>query len=358
MPRRFHLRPGCLIGAAAFLLTAALPGRANAQDGKLRIVTSLTTYASIAREIVGERGEVTSIARGDENPHFVQPRPSYVIDLKRADMFITTGLDLELWVPTLLDKAGNARVREGAPGYVTTYQGIDLLDVPATVSRSGGDIHLFGNPHIWTDPVNGIVIGENILAAVKRLDPAGAAEYDRRFADFKARVLQAYVGRELVDLLGADPLLDLARHGRLWDFLSTQRYQNRPLVERAGGWLKEGMAFRGEPMVCYHKEWDYFSRAFGVPCVDYIEPKPGIPPTPRHVADIITLMRDRNIHVLFSTNYYDINQVKSVATKTNAIPVAVPSNTEGGPETSTYIDLVSSWVRALAVAFRERPAHP
>lgn len=340
-------------------LLATAPVRpAAAQDPSLRIVTSLTTYAAIAKEIVGDRGTVSSIARGDENPHFVQPRPSYVLDLKRADMFITTGLDLELWVPTLLDKASNPKVREGGPGYVTVYRGIDLLDVPANVSRSSGDIHLFGNPHIWTDPVNGLIIGEDILAGLKRVDAAGAAEYDRRFADFKRRVLTAYVGPDLLNLLGVDVVYDLARKHKLWEFISGQQYQGKPLVERVGGWLKQGETFRGKSMVCYHKEWDYFSRAFGVPCVEYIEPKPGIPPTPRHVRDVITLMRGRNIHVLVSANYYDFNQVRSVATKTNAVPVTVPSNTAGAEGTDTYIDLISLWVRSLDAAFAERPAHP
>jgi ABC-type Zn uptake system ZnuABC Zn-binding protein ZnuA len=345
-----------LLLALAPALATAWPASLPAQ--KLRIVTSLTTYAAIAREVAGDRAEVTSIARGDENPHFVQPRPSYVLDLKRANVFVTTGLDLELWVPTLLDKAGNSRIREGTPGYVTAYQGIDLLDIPASVSRSAGDIHVFGNPHIWTDPVNGIIIGSNILAAVKRVDPAGAAEYDRRFTDFKTRVLQAYVGDDLLTLLGVDAVYDLAHRNALWEFVSTQRFEGRPLLDRVGGWLKQGAAFRGKPMVCYHKEWDYFSRAFGVPCVDYIEPRPGIPPTPRHVSQIIALMRDRGIHVLFSTNYYDFNQVRSVAAKTNAIPVTVPSNTEGAEDTATYTDLVSVWVRSLAGAFTGRPAHP
>jgi zinc/manganese transport system substrate-binding protein len=342
----------------ALLVLAFAPASPAAAQGGLRIVTSLTTYASIAREIVGDRGTVSSIARGDENPHFVQPRPSYVLDLKRADMFITTGLDLELWVPTLLDKASNPKVREGGPGYVTVFAGIDLLDVPANVSRSSGDIHLFGNPHIWTDPVNGLIIGEDILAGLKRLDPSGATEYDRRFTDFKMRVLRAYVGEDLLNLLGVDVVYDLAHQHKLWDFINTQQYQGKPLAEHVGGWLKQAEAFRGKSMVCYHKEWDYFSRAFGVPCVDYIEPKPGIPPTPRHVSDVITLMRDQHIHVLFSTNYYDFNQVRSVATKTNAVPVTVPSNTEGAEGTDTYIDLISLWVRQLGAAFSERPAHP
>ncbi len=333
------------------------PRPVPAQDTP-HIVTSLTTYAAIAREIVGDRMTVSSIARGDENPHFVQPRPSYVLELKRADLFVTTGLDLELWVPTLMDNAGNRKVAEGAPGYVNAYPGVDLLDVPATVSRSAGDIHVFGNPHIWTDPANAIVIGGNILAAVKRLDPAAAAGYDGRFAAWKDRVLRAYVGAELVSLLGADAVFDLARQGRLWSFLQSQAYQGQPLVARLGGWLKEGESFRGKPLVCYHKEWDYFSRAFGIPCIDYIEPKPGIPPSPRHVSDIIALMRERGVRVLFSTNYYDYNQIRSVAARTGARAVSVPSNAEGAPGTDTYIDLVSLWIRELRLAFADRPAHP
>lgn len=343
-------------GCAVLLAAVLAPRPAGAQQ--FRIVTSLSTYASIAREIVADRGTVVSIARGDENPHFVQPRPSYVLELKRADLFVTTGMDLELWVPALLDKAGNARVREGGPGYVAVHGGIELMDVPASVSRSAGDIHVYGNPHIWTDPANAITIGATILAAVKRLDPAHGAEYDGRFAAWRERVLKAYVGDEVVTLLGTDVVHDLARQGRLWTFLQSQVYQGRPLAERLGGWLAEGAAFRGKPVVCYHKEWDYFSRAFGIPCIDYIEPKPGIPPTPRHVSEIITLMRERGVKVLFSTNYYDYNQVRSVAGRTNAVAVSVPSNTEGAEGTDTYIELVSLWVRELNRAFAGRPAHP
>lgn len=350
------MRTLCALVLAA--AAAAMPGPGHAQGGPLRVVTSLTTYASIAREIVGDRGEVTAIARGDENPHFVQPRPSYVLDLKRADLFITTGLDLELWVPTLLDKASNARIREGGPGYLTAYGGIDLLDVPASVSRAGGDVHAFGNPHLWTDPVNGIIIADHVREAARRLDPDGADGYDRRFADFRRRVLEAYVGAELLQLLGDETVFDLARRHALWDFVAGRQYEGRPLLDRVDGWLSQAAAFRDRQMVCYHKEWDYFSRAFGIPCVEYIEPKPGIPPTPRHVNDVINLMRDRRIRVLFSTNYYDANQVRSVAARTGAVPVMVPSNTEGGPGTDTYIALVSLWVRQLRAAFTDDSAHP
>ena len=141
---------------------------------QVKVVTSLTTYGSIAREIVGDRGTVASIAQGDEDPHFVQPKPSFVALLRDADLFVTTGLDLELWVPTLLDRAGNRKIMEGGPGYVAAYTGIALLEVPVSLSRAGGDIHAEGNPHIHTDPVNGIIIGRNILAGLLKVDAANA----------------------------------------------------------------------------------------------------------------------------------------------------------------------------------------
>src|SRR5437868_13553226 len=153
----------------------------------VKVVTSLTTYAAIAREIVGDRGTVTSIANGDENPHYVQPKPSFVPTLSRADLFVTTGLDLELWVPALLDKANNAKIVEGGPGYVAAYQGVPLLDIPANLSRAQGDIHVYGNPHIWTDPLNIVIIARNILTGLKRVAPQDADYFTGREKDFEER---------------------------------------------------------------------------------------------------------------------------------------------------------------------------
>jgi len=318
-----------------------------------RVVTSLTTYASIASEIVGERGEVAAIANGAENPHFVTPRPSLVLQLRKADMFVVTGLDLELWIPAIEDKANNAKVRPGAIGYVAASTGVELLGVPTSVSRSGGDIHAFGNPHIWTSPVNAITIGANILAGLKRVAPENASYYEGRYAAWKDRILRAFAGAELVELLGGDAVFDLARGHRLMAFLESQTFEGRPLMDRLGGWLERADVFRGGHMVCYHKEWDYFSRAFGVTCDEYVEPKPGIPPTPGHVADVIDLMRRRHLHVLFSTNYFDRNQVMSVADRTNATAVIVPSNTHGAPGVETYEELVNLWVEELSSAFEQ-----
>src|SRR5207249_864639 len=177
----------------------------------VKVVTSLTTYAAIATEIVGDRGKVSSIAVGDENPHYVQPKPSFVPTLAQADLFVTTGLDLELWVPALLDKANNPKIVEGGPGYVAAYQGVPLLDVPANLSRAQGDIHVYGNPHIWTDPLNIVIIARNILTGLKRVAPQDADYFTAREKDFEERIYRALFGDDLVKLLGGTTLADLDR---------------------------------------------------------------------------------------------------------------------------------------------------
>jgi ABC-type Zn uptake system ZnuABC Zn-binding protein ZnuA len=239
-------------------LAASIPaGHAIATPAAepLRVVTSLTTYGAIAREIVGDRGTVTSIAQGDEDPHFVQPKPSFVAVLRNADLFVTTGMDLELWVPPLLDRAGNRKVSEGGPGYVTAFTGIHLLEVPTSLSRRQGDIHVDGNPHIHTDPLNGIIIARNILAGLRRVSPGNGDYFAGREQDFEKRVLEATMGAELVGILTPATAYALLESDKLMDFLGRQQYQGKPLLDRLGGWLKQGLAFRGKAMACYHMEW-------------------------------------------------------------------------------------------------------
>jgi zinc/manganese transport system substrate-binding protein len=321
------------------------------QGARVKVVTSLTTYGAIAREIAGDRATVTSIAQGDEDPHFVQPRPSFVPLLRDADLFVTTGMDLELWVGTLLDRAGNARIREGSSGYVAAFRGISLLEVPASLSRSQGDIHVDGNPHIHTDFVNAIIIGRNILEGLKRVSPADAAYFTARATDFESRILVAAYGEELVRIVTPTALFDLARGGREIAFLQRTTYQGSPLVSRLGGWMQQAMEFRDKEMVCYHREWVYFSARYAVHCVEFIEAKPGIPPTPRHVQNVITLMREKRIPVLLASNYFDRNQIRDVAARTGATAVVVPENTHGAPGVETYFDLMNAWVGGLAKGF-------
>ncbi|HEV2672330.1 MAG TPA: metal ABC transporter substrate-binding protein [Gemmatimonadales bacterium] len=335
------------------LLLGLYGGGTPAPAVPVKVVTSLTTYAAIAREILGDRGTANSIATGDENPHYVQPKPSFVPLLAQADIFVTTGLDLELWVPALLDKAGNPKVTEGGPGYVAAYSGIPLLDVPASYSRTQGDIHVFGNPHLWTEPLNGVQIARNILTGLKRVSPENADYFTTREKDFEDRVYRALYGAELVTILGGQTLADLDRQGKLFDFLNQRRYKGATLFDRLGGWLKQGLIFRGKEMACYHKEWDYFSREFGIPCVDYIEPKPGIPPTPKHVRELIDLMQQRHVRVLLSPGYFDHNQIRQVAERTGAKAVIVPSNVGGAPGVNTFFDLIGTIVTGLAQAFSD-----
>ena len=346
--KQISLLRGALILAGMALILPAFA--LHAQD-KIKVISTLTTYADIVRQIGGDRVDVTPIADRDENPHHVQPKPSLVMLAKRADMLVTTGLDLEMWLPSLMDKANNPRIASGTPGFVAVSPGIDLLDVPETLSRTEGESHIFGNHHIWTEPGNGIIIGRNILAGLKRLDPTHSAEYDARYADWVERLMLAYVGDELVELLTADVLVDLDRDHELWSFLNSQEYQGSPLIERAGGWMRQTMPIRDQQMICYHKQWSYFTRTFGLSCAEYIEPRPGMAPTPRHVAEVIETIRDRNIPVLAAVTYYSQDQIAMVAERTGSTAAVVALNVGAVPHTDTFIDLVSHWVDSFTAAF-------
>lgn len=345
--RRSRLCEAATLSIALLLVASEL---SNAQD-RLRIVATLPTYAAIARELTGDLAQVDAIARGDEDPHFVNPRPSFAARVSVADLFIVTGLDLELWVPAVVDRARNAKVIEGGPGHVVAYSGIQLLEVPENVSRAGGDVHVFGNPHIHTDPVNAIIISRNILAKLSQVDPTNKARYEANARAFEDRVLRRLFGDELVDLLGADAIMQLARNYKFWDFASSQSVQGKPLTDYIGGWLAEGVVFRDRRMACYHKNWAYFSARFRVRCAIYIEPKPGIPPSPSHLRTVVDFMRDENVRVLFGANYYSRTQVERVASRTNARAVIVPEHVDGEEGIDDYFKLVDSWVSRLSEAF-------
>jgi zinc/manganese transport system substrate-binding protein len=340
-----------LVAVSTVVATPALAQR------KVRVVATLPTYASIAREITGDLAEVEAIARGDEDPHFVNPRPSFAAMIQRADVFIVTGLDLELWVPALMDRANNKNVVEGAPGHVTAYAGVKLLDVPDNVSRSGGDIHVFGNPHIHTDPINGIIIARNIADGLKRVDAANAAAYDTNLRHFEDRILERLFGDRLVEMLGGDQLFALARDYKFWDFANAQVFQGKPLTAYVGGWLAQGAVLRDQRMVCYHKNWAYLSARFRVACAMYVEGKPGIPPTPGHVADVIAFIQQEHIPVLLAANYFSRSQVERVASRTGATAVIVPEHVGGAEGVDDYFGLIDRWVSALAAGFGSTP-HP
>ena len=340
--------------AAVLILTLAAtlaPARAHAAE--VEVVTTLPVYGAIAREIAGDRATVQSISRGDEDAHFVKPKPSFALMLKRADLFVTTGLDLEVWAPVLIDKSGNRSIRVGRPGHVSASDNVPLADIPEIADRSGGDVHIYGNPHIFTSPLNAKIIAANITAGLARIDPDGAAIYQRRLGGFERRLDEAIYGAELVQILGADTLDSLARQSKLIDFLEENEYQGRQLIETLGGWLGKSLAFRDRSIVAYHKNWIYFTDLFGLDVVDYVEPKPGIPPSARHVHQLIQKIQQQKIDVILAANYFSSRQIDSIADRTGCSAVTVPLGPGGNNGASTYFELVDLWVNGLANAFSQ-----
>jgi ABC-type Zn uptake system ZnuABC Zn-binding protein ZnuA len=340
----------------ATLLIAIVLGAptASSQARPLRVMATLPDYAWAASEIGGERVSAQYICRGNQDAHFVRPKPSFQAQMRDADLFITTGLDLELWVPTLLDAAGNPRILEGGPGYVSAWTGISLLEVPTALSRSEGGVHVYGNPHIHTDPLNMVVIARNILAGLQKVDPEHAEQFAQREKALEDRLHRRLFGDELVDLLGGDTLARLARAGNLDSFLEGREYprgSGRTLDERLGGWLERARPLRGRKIIGYHKNWVYFATRFGIEVSGYIEPKPSIPPTPRHVEKIIDLIQQQGIDVILAANYFDPLKPRVIAERTGATVVMVPLLTNGEPGVGDYETLIDTWIDRLLEAF-------
>lgn len=319
----------------------------------VRVVTTLSVYADLVRAIGGDEVAVSSIAGPREDAHFVRPKPSFARDLRRADLFVTTGLDLELWVPTLLDRSGNSDVAEGGRGYVTAYTGVNLLEIPASADRSSGDVHLFGNPHLTTDPLRTLTVARNIAAGLKRVAPDRASRFDQGLAMFEDQLYRRLYGDALVEALGGETLEQLSNSGTLISFLSDNQLDGEPLMGLLGGWMKEAEVFRGRNMICYHKNWVYFEDRFGVRCANYVEAKPGIPPTPRHVGELIEQMRGQGIRVLLGANYFDRGKIDSVAERGGAVPVVVALYSDGSSGAEGYFAVVDDWISRLSEAFRQ-----
>jgi len=343
-----------ILVAALALLAFPHAGAHIAAQSPVRVVTTLPVYASLVREIGGSAVEVSAIADPNEDAHFVRPKPSFALDLRRADAFVTTGLDLELWVPTLLDRAGNANVMEGGRGYITAYTGITLLDIPTAADRAAGDVHIYGNPHLTTDPLRTLQVARNITTGLKRVAPDRAATFDTGLQRFTERIYAKLFGDRMVQLIGGPTLEQLALNGNLFDFLQTNEFDGAKLIDSLGGWLGQAMPFRGHEIICYHKNWAYFEDRFQVDCADYVEAKPGIQPTPGHVSELIAKMRDENIGVLLAASYFQQNRVETISNRGGATLVQVPLAPGVAPGADDYFSRVDLWVGRLAAAFRAR----
>jgi len=340
-----------LLAAIAFL---ALQVVGHATENRLSVVTTLPDYAVIAEEIGGTRVQVQAIVFGEQDAHYIRPKPSFVAMVRKADVLIDTGLDLEMWLPTGVDKSGNTRVRSGQIGYVAAASGLDLLEKPKVISRAEGGVHVYGNPHVTCSPVNMRTVARNIARGLIKNDPAGTEHYEERLARFLRTLDERIFGAELVDMLGGDTLADLAAKGRLVKFLGENEYEGSPLLDRLGGWMAEMQPLRGASIVTYHKNWIYFVRLFGLEEVGTVEPKPGIPPSPRHVLELTGMMRDRGIRLILAANYFDEQKIRTVASRVDAAPVIVPLYVGGEDGVETYFDLVDLWVRELLTAAEQK----
>ena len=314
---------------------------------KIDVVTTLSTYASIAQEIGGDKVETHYIVQGDQDAHFVRPKPSYAVLLSKADLFVSTGLDLELWAPTLVDMSKNNNIRSGQKGYVSASDGIKLLDKPTVLSRSGGGLHIYGNPHIITNPLNLKVIAENITIGLEKVDPQNSDFYRANLKAFQNKIDEKTFGDKLLKLMGGNLLTKLANNGTLIGFLKAKEYKNKKLIDYLGGWLQKALPFRGKKVVGYHKDLVYFRELFGIKVVGHVEPKPGIPPSPKHIEELVKQMRQNKVKILLAANYYDENKIAAICNKVGAIPVIVPMFVNGAPGTGNVFKLMDYWINHL-----------
>ena len=337
------------------ILLSFLVTKSTYASNKIKVVTTFSDFATITREITGDLADVEYLSYGDQDPHFVPPKPSLALKLKDADMLVSTGFDLELWLTTLQDKARNRNIMDGAVGFITVSPGIEVLQKPKTLSRSEGDVHIMGNPHFHTSPLNWKNISENILIGLRRVDPQNAAVYESNQKAFVDRVYRAMFGDALVEMFGGDRLADLLRAGTLFDFLDRE-YQGEKLVTRLNGWIKKAMPFRGMEVIAYHKNWAYFARDFGLTVVGYIEPKPGIPPTPKHVEYTIQLIKDRGVDVMLVATYFEKRKPMTISQKTGIKALFLPLSVGATPEVPDCFSLVGYWIDRINEAVKSPKA--
>jgi len=320
------------------------------QKPNLHVVTTLPDYAFFAKLIGADRVSIKAIVRGDQDAHFIRPKPSFATALRKADVLVATGLDLELWLQTVINKSGNGRIRSGQTGYVSAATGINLLEKPKTMSRAEGGVHIFGNPHITCSPINMKDCASNIATGLIKNDPAGREIYLQNLKKLHRKIDEQLFGSKLVEILGSDVLCSLAEQDKLIPFLQEHKLEGKLLIEYLDGWMKEMLPLRGTPIVTYHKNWIYFLKLFGLEEAGTVEPKPGIPPSLKHVTKLVNMMRQRDIRIILAANYFDQQKVRTVADRTGAKAVIVPLYVGGAPGIDDYFKLVDYWTNELIKA--------
>jgi zinc/manganese transport system substrate-binding protein len=284
-----------------------------AQAKKLNIVTSTTDMAALTQEVGGDKVNVEAIAKGYQDPHFVEAKPSFLLRLRQADLLISVGLQLEIgWLPPLITQSGNPRVQVGAAGYLDASQFAEILEIPqGTVTRAEGDVHPLGNPHYWLDPDNGRRIARGIAGKLGDLDPGDAPYFQQRFQDFDKRLTAAE---------------------QKWD--------------------AEMKPYRGRKVVTYHRSFPNFAKHFGLDVIGYVEPRPGIPPTPSHTLDLIQQMKRENAKIVLVEPYFDLKTPQSIGRATGAQVIVYLPSVGGEKQVTNYFELFDYDIGLLTKAFQ------
>lgn len=300
----------------AAILAGLLASTASAQ-GKLNVVASTEDLASITREVGGDKISVTALARGYQDPHFVEPKPSFILAVNRADLYVAVGRELEIgWLPPLLTSSRNAKIQPGARGYLDASLNVRILEIPTgQITRAMGDVHPLGNPHYWLDPGNGRLIAQAIRNKLTELAPADKAYFAQRYDAFDKR---------------------LAAAEARWDGIMAP--------------------FKGTKVVTYHRSWPNFMARFGLEVVGYVEPKPGIPPSPSHTLDLVEEMKRSNIKTIVVEPYFSLKTPQAIAAQVPGAKVLVLAPSVGGvKEVTDYIQLFDYNVNLLAGTLKQLP---
>ena len=289
---------------------------ASAQS-KLNVVTATEDLGSIAREVGGDRITVEALARGYQDPHFVEAKPSFILKLQKADVLVAVGRELEIgWLPPLIQQSRNARIQPGAEGYLDASLTAEILEVPTgQITRAMGDVHPQGNPHYWLDPENGKRVAQAMAEKFGQLRPNDRATFQQRLTDFTTR-------------------LDAAEKK----------------------WLQQMAPYKGTKMVTYHRSFPNFAERFGLVIVGYVEPRPGIPPTPQHTLDLINEMKRQNVKLLLVEPYFDLKTPNSISRQTDAQVIVLPPSVGGVKEITDYFKLFDYDLNLLVNAIKKTGA--
>ena len=323
------------------------PMSVSAQQEPLRVAATTPELGSLAREIGGEHVTVVVFAKGTEDAHFVEAKPSFIKELSQVDVYVQAGMDLEVgWAPVLLQNARNRKILPGAPGYIDASTVITPLEVPTgPIDRSMGDVHPAGNPHYLTDPLNGLRVAALLRDTFSAVRPIAQAAFAERYTAFRTRLGAALVGATLAQKYDSAKLALLFEHGRLAAFLESQ--QEMPLL---GGWLGRLLPYAGTKAVADHNLWPYFAQRFGLTLRGFMEPKPGVPPTTRHLQGLVQAMQAEKVGIILTSAYYDPRHAQFLAQHTGAKIVPMAHQVGARPGTDDYLSMIDYDVRQLVAA--------